>query len=136
MSYLYPPVVYLENDNFDSNYRLIPIVNPWNEKAMFDKVTIVMIQGDFCGFCTRMKPIFQEVANNLYTHMDFATIQIDQKDQTGLIQREALQNILKYEIPGVPVIVKIRKGETQDRIETYQGSHNVKELYEWCVRQS
>ena len=136
MSYLYPPVVYLENDNFDSNYRLIPIVNPWNENAMFDKVTIVMIQGDFCGFCTRMKPIFQEVANNLYTHMDFATIQIDQKDQTGLIQREALQNILKYEIPGVPVIVKIQKGETQDRIETYQGSHNVKELYEWCVKQS
>lgn len=134
MSHLYPPIIYLENDNFDSDNRLIPIVNPWNESPMFDRVTIVMVQGDFCGFCTRMKPVFQEVANELYTHMDFATIQIDQKDRTGLIQKDTLQRILKFDIPGVPVIVKIKKQDPQDIIDMYEGNHTVKELYDWCVR--
>lgn len=131
MTSLYPPIVYLENDNFDSNNKLRAIVNPFHEGPLFQNITIVLIQGDFCGFCNRFKPIFQKAANKLYPNIDFATIQIDQKDSTSQISNERLRAILQFEIPGVPVIVKFFKDTIMD---TYQGNHDFDEFFEWCTK--
>lgn len=39
------------------------------------KPTLVMVQGNFCGYCTQAKPDFQKLANNPY--FSVATVMID-----------------------------------------------------------
>ena len=51
--YLTKPIAYLTIKDFDSNGNLI------NPKLKDGKV-IIMIQANFCGYCTIAKPAFQE----------------------------------------------------------------------------
>jgi thiol-disulfide isomerase/thioredoxin len=128
---LLPPIFYLESDNFEGD-RLIPIVNQFSGGSLFDKKTIIMIQGNFCGYCTQFKPIFQEVANKLYTeNIDFATIQIDQKDQSAKISDDQLKYIIKTPIRGVPTIVKFQNGQ---HVSTYDGNQDYNDLYRWILQ--
>lgn len=62
-------VLYLEVDDFHSNGKLRPYVNE-------GKCTLLMAQGDFCGFCTKAKPAFQQLATNS-KDIVCATIRID-----------------------------------------------------------
>lgn len=55
MSYLLPPVIYLESKDFTSSGNL---------KHFKDRTCIVMIQANYCGHCTTAKPHFQKFAEN------------------------------------------------------------------------
>lgn len=62
------PVIYLEDSDFNADNSLqIAVGN--------GKPTVVMVQGAFCGYCTKAKPDFQQLAS--LNNLTCATIQID-----------------------------------------------------------
>ena len=64
-------VAYLEIQDFDSNGNLKPYVNN-------GKPTVIMGQGSFCGYCTKAKPAFEQLAK-LDDNIVAATILTDGK---------------------------------------------------------
>jgi thiol-disulfide isomerase/thioredoxin len=71
--YLTKPIAYLTIKDFDSNGNLI------NPKLKDGKV-IIMIQANFCGYCTIAKPAFQELAIDNQATFICVTIQGDGKE--------------------------------------------------------
>ena len=71
MKYLTTPVIYLKNEDFDKTGQLI---NPSIPK---DKPVIIMIQANYCGYCTMAKPDFQKFASKSNGKYVCATIQGD-----------------------------------------------------------
>jgi thiol-disulfide isomerase/thioredoxin len=69
--YLNRPIAYLEDDDFDSEGRLV------NPGIPDDLPVVVMLQANFCGFCTEAKTAFQEFANVNEGKVFCATIQGD-----------------------------------------------------------
>lgn len=63
---LLKPIVYLEESDLNSNGTL-----------KNGKPTLIMIQGNFCGFCNKAKPDYQKVGNKMHGKCTIATIQID-----------------------------------------------------------
>jgi thiol-disulfide isomerase/thioredoxin len=53
MSYLLPPVIYLESKDFTASGNL---------KHFKDKTCVIMVQATDCGHCTSAKPHFQNFA--------------------------------------------------------------------------
>lgn len=132
---LHSPIFYLEQDNFDTQFKLKPIQNPLLQTPtpLFHAYTIIMIQGNYCGYCTKLKPIFQQIANEVVVQtpdIHFATIQIDEQQTEKTISSTMLKNILQFDIPGVPVVVKFFQGRPMDM---YKGSHNKEELHQWIL---
>ena len=74
MSYLNKPVAYLQVTDFDDNGNLI------NPKIPKDIPVVIMAQGNFCGYCTKSKPDFQDFANQNQGKFFAATIQSDGKE--------------------------------------------------------
>jgi len=68
MLYLNTPIVYLENEDFDSKGQLFVKTN---------LPIVILIQASWCSYCTKVKPIFQEFANKTQGKIFCATIQID-----------------------------------------------------------
>ena len=72
------PVLYLHRDDFmkTSSGELI--------LKGFDKndIVVIMVQGGFCGYCTRAKPDYLEFASRMAKKSDVytCTIQIDNED--------------------------------------------------------
>jgi len=59
--YLYEPVAYLQDFDFDKDGNLS------NPQLLGDKLVVIMIQADFCGHCTHAKPEFQKFADSIAT---------------------------------------------------------------------
>lgn len=98
--YLYEPVAYLQNFDFDEEGNLI------NQQLLGDKLVIVMIQADFCGHCSIAKPDFQDfadaIAKSEYSNKIIpATIQGDGKEEGEPELRNRLATIFK-EFRGFP----------------------------------
>lgn len=55
MSYLLPPILYLESKDFTSSGNL---------KYFKNNTCVIMIQANYCNHCTDAKPHFQNFANN------------------------------------------------------------------------
>ena len=70
MKYLNTPIVYLEDQDFSSDGRLIADLPK-------DKPVVVMIQSTWCGYCTGSKPDFQKFADSHKGEVICATIQAD-----------------------------------------------------------
>jgi len=121
---LQEPVIYLEQSDFDQNLSV----------PALQGLSVLMIQGDFCGYCTQMKPIFQEVANNLHGKVNFVTIQVDSKyPNEKIFQNEKFVNaFVGTNLPGVPFIVKMIDGRVVPN-SNYQGNKDPRSLYEWIV---
>jgi len=116
-----PNVYYLENTEFDPDHRLI-----------IPGLAIVMVQGNYCGYCTQLKPIFQRVADELsQPGLIFATIQIDGA-QPGeqVFKTDALSRIIGQPLQGVPLIVKFYDGYP---VQSYSGGHSYEELKKWIL---
>lgn len=128
-----PNVYYLENTEFDSNYRLgSNLINRITGAPFFSGITIVMVQGVYCGYCTQFKPVFQQVADELTPQgIEFATIQVD-GEQVGeqIFKGDALTQILKQPLQGVPMIVKFYQGQP---IDQYQGERTYDGLKQWAL---
>lgn len=128
-----PNVYYLENTEFDSNYNLRSnLINKYTGAPFFSGITIVMVQGDYCGYCTQFKPHFQQVADELTPQgIDFATIQIDGKlPGEQIFTGDGLTNILKQPLQGVPLVVKFYQGRPVDQ---FMGEHTYGALKQWVL---
>lgn len=72
LNYLKPPVYYLKRNIFNSNGEFK------NISFFKNKLTIIFIHGDFCGYCKMAKPEFQKAADlNKNENVLFTSIQID-----------------------------------------------------------
>jgi len=121
-----PNVFYLEPSDFVNNRLTSRMINPMTGKPYFDGITVIMIQGVYCGYCTKFKPHFQAVANSMCKQgFEFATIQTDGKD--GPID---LESILGEPIMGVPLVVKFFNGIP---IAKYTGPHDAESLSHWIT---
>ena len=58
MSYLNKPIGCLQDFDFNAKGELI------NKDIDKNKTVIIMIQSNFCGYCTMAKPAFQKFAEN------------------------------------------------------------------------
>ena len=74
------------------------------------KPTLVMVQGNFCGYCTQAKPAFQKYANNNKGKVLCATIQGDGEIKGEKELGSRLQKI-KYGFRGYPDYVKYKGGK-------------------------
>jgi thiol-disulfide isomerase/thioredoxin len=128
-----PNVYYLENSDFDSNYRLVSnVFNPYTGHPFFSGLTIIMVQGNYCHYCTELKPKFQQVADNLSQQgIDFATIQID-SEQAGeqIFKTDALTYIIGKPLEGVPIVLKFYQGRV---VDMYTGDHDANALAQWIM---
>lgn len=109
-------VAYLEDGDITSDGKLKIHDN--------DKPVVIMLSGNFCGYCTKFKPEFQKVANKLNGKKVYtAMIVIDEQQKLG-------EELNKY-IPnfrGVPTVVIFKDGKYQ---ETYDGPRNSADLIEF-----
>jgi thiol-disulfide isomerase/thioredoxin len=86
-------VTYLEGSDINQDGSIKP-------HALTGKPIIVMVQGNFCGHCTRAKPAFAQFAKNPYCSC--MTVQID-GDEGDKAAGQALSAVNKS--PGVPVFL-------------------------------
>ena len=97
MKFLTPPIFYLESSDFDSNGN---ITNP---NINTDLPIFIMIQANYCGYCTMAKPEFQRFAKTFQNKVTCATIQADpvqpDPDMKNII------NIICPELTGFPTYV-------------------------------
>jgi thiol-disulfide isomerase/thioredoxin len=97
MKFLRSPIFYLESSDFDSDGN---IINPHiNTKLPI----FIMIQANFCGYCTMAKPEFQRFAEVFENQVTCATIQADsEKPDHGM---KNLISILCPELQGFPTYI-------------------------------
>ena len=118
MIYLQKPVAYLTDSDFDDNGNLI------NKKIPNDIPVVIMIQANFCGYCSHAKPAFQEFAIKHEGKVFSATIQGD-GTQPG--EKELMKKIKKIDpsFKGYPDYVGYKNGKL---IKVHTGGRNVSDL--------
>jgi len=104
MKYLYKPVAYLQASDFDSQGNLINPEIPKNVPV------VVMVQGNFCGYCTQAKPAFQQFAEQNNGRVFCATIQGDGQEEG---EPELQKKLSKFydDFQGYPHYVLYRGGK-------------------------
>lgn len=73
--YLNTPIHYLQDSDFNSKGMLC------NEKIPKDKPVLIMLQANFCSWCTKAKPDFQKFAEKYKDQVFCATIQGDGEEE-------------------------------------------------------
>lgn len=110
-------IIYLEIHDFTDDGKLKPYIN----KKL---PTIVMVQGNFCGYCTMSKPAFQELANSNNNKFVCCTIKIDGEKS----EQELAKLIPKWDknYIGVPCYLGFnKKGEY---VKSHDGGRDKKSL--------
>jgi thiol-disulfide isomerase/thioredoxin len=74
------PIRHLRVDDINSRGE---VINPIISK---NKPFVVMVQGNFCGFCSMAKPAFQQFAKKYENRVTTGTVQIDGQDQSVVHQ--------------------------------------------------
>jgi thiol-disulfide isomerase/thioredoxin len=105
MAFNSPYVYHLEESDFDTQGRLVSdLINPETGRPYFSGTTLVLIQSPGCGHCTRLKPTYQQIANEL-TDVELATI-----DTSLFTNKKLVEAVVGHPIQGVPLLVKMRGG--------------------------
>jgi thiol-disulfide isomerase/thioredoxin len=118
MLFLNKPVAYLQNDDFDKKGNLI------NSSIPKNKPVIIMIQANFCGYCTKSKPDFQNFADKNSGKYFFATIQGD-GTQPGEKELGERLEIIHPKFRGFPSYVGYKNGKF---IKVHEGGRDEKSL--------
>jgi thiol-disulfide isomerase/thioredoxin len=113
--YLNKPVAYLTNGDISDEGKLVSQNKP----------ALIMLQANFCGFCTVAKPAFQQVADE-YTKKGLfcATIQGDGKEPDEPVSMVKIKKMCP-QFKGYPTYVGRRVGG--DWIE-HQGGRDVESI--------
>ncbi len=119
MSYFDETIAYLEDEDFTSDGKL---------KLKPGKPVVIMIQGDFCGYCKQMKPAFQGMAKKMRGKVMCATIQID-GDESEKKLAKRLSKILPVDYKGVPMVVSFNGGNFG---KEYKGDRGEASLVEFA----
>ena len=70
-----------------------------------------MIQANFCGHCTKAKPDFQKLANDMNGQVFFATIQGDGKEAGEPVKNDKFQAITNGKFVGFPTYSMYKNGQ-------------------------
>jgi thiol-disulfide isomerase/thioredoxin len=116
------PIGYLQVTDFDANGNL---VNPELPK---DRNILIMIQANFCGFCTKAKPDFQNLAND--GEIVCLTIQADGEEKGEKELGEILRK-LDPSFRGFPHYVLYREGK---RVATHDGGRSKEDLKDFAMK--
>lgn len=69
---------------------------------------VVLIQGNFCGYCTAMKPHYQALAE-MYPDIRFMTVQVDGPNpEFG--DGKLVQQLVQDDVNGIPYVRKFHNG--------------------------
>ena len=107
-------VAYLEREDFDGQGRFIV---PVKQNKM-----IVMLQGNFCGYCTQAKPAYANFARN-NPNVLVATIQIDGNQNEQVLGKLITGSLPDYQ--GVPHYIAFKNGKY---IKTHTGGRDERSL--------
>jgi len=88
--YLLPPIIYLEPKDFTDNLNL---------KNFKKKICVVMVQANYCGYCTSAKNDFQQFATS-NKNVVCLTMQCDEESNGEKLLKIAKQ--LKPKFAGFP----------------------------------
>ena len=112
-------VAYLQDSDFDIKVNII-------NKNIPDNIPIViMLQAEFCGYCTKAKPAFQEFADNNKDKIYCATIQGDGKEKGESELGKRLSKIYKG-FGGYPTYVGYKNKKSVYKI--HDGGRDVKSI--------
>jgi thiol-disulfide isomerase/thioredoxin len=134
MNFDTPYIYYLETSDFTPQHTLSQLVHPISGAPICGETVIVMIQGNFCGYCTKFKPVFQSLATQMSSpgQLDFATIQTDGSELGERGFNPALiQAIIGQPLDGVPTLVKLKKGQAP---QVYKGKMDANSVSRWISR--
>jgi hypothetical protein len=97
-------IIFLDNNDFNQNTLVgsdgKPVSGNW----------VCMVQGSFCGFCTKAKPDFVNAKNMVGNAATFCTIKID-GDASEKALGNNLTNIIGQKMSGVPAFVLFKNGK-------------------------
>jgi hypothetical protein len=112
-------VPYLEGSDIVSAKKI-------NPNILQGKSAVIMLQGDFCGYCTMAKPEFQSFFNDMKDKIFIGTIQID----GGSSDKEANQ---KLQIPtqGVPAYLGFDKNG--NFVKIHEGKRDSSSLKQFAM---
>ncbi len=125
MSYFDETIAYLEDEDFTPDGKL---------KLKPGKPVVIMIQGDFCGYCKQMKPAFQGMAKKTRGKVMCATIQTD-GDESEKKLAKRISAILPKDskgvsiYKGVPMVVAFKGGNFA---KEYKGDRGEQSLVEFA----
>ena len=118
------PIAYLENDDFDSDGKLIAQDIPAN------KPVFIMIQSTMCGHCVSAKPAFQEFADKHAADIFCATIHVDGKRASERDLKSKLQKI-NPKILGYPDFSVFKNGKL---VANYSGKRDAQSFFEFVQK--
>ena len=120
MEYLPPPVVYLDNNDFDDKGNIV---------LKSDMPVFIMIQAVFCHHCTTAKPEFYKLSKEMNNKIIFATIQGDSNKDEVVALKKKIKNICPN-FYGFPSYVLHHKGKKIP----YDGNRQSKALKEFLEK--
>lgn len=110
---------YLEKSDFNPDMSL-------KSNVANGRQSLVMVQGNFCGYCTQAKPAFQSFAQH-NKNVNSYTIQIDsEKELANIIPK------LYKGYRGVPIYMKFSSDGRY--ISTHEGGRDEKSLHEFMSK--
>lgn len=108
-------VLYLEEEDIDENGNLV----------LPGKV-IVMVQGNFCGYCTQAKPAYDTLATAYKNSgVTFATLQVDGTPSEKKANEKLKRGVKSGEIRGVPTFILYNNGKI---VSIHRGGRDVQSL--------
>lgn len=109
MKQLHTPVIYLETKDIAQN-RI----------RGHQGHGVLLVQGDFCGYCTKLKPHYQHLAQEFFPR-HFFTIQVDSSShgEQGFSNGELVTQFVHEPVQGIPYLRKVRNGKAVG--EAYHG---------------
>jgi thiol-disulfide isomerase/thioredoxin len=126
-------VIHLDQNSFDSRGNLKSNQKNAYGNKLFSGPTVVMLQGNFCHYCTEFKPAFAQVAQELARYGDFATIQIDSNEPNKQLFKNGntVNKILGFETQGVPIVQRFYQGKPWGG--PYNGPRDADNLRDWVL---
>jgi len=100
MSYLLPPIVYLESKDFTPSGHL---------RTFKDKTCIIMVQANWCGACKNAKPAYQSFASKAKNVVCLA-IEEDEENPDNSKRLDLIKKI-KPSFEGFPDYLLYKKGK-------------------------
>jgi thiol-disulfide isomerase/thioredoxin len=119
--YLNKPVAYLQDSDVDDEGNLI------NPDIPSDIPVVVILQANFCGYCTQAKPAFQDFANANEGKVFCATVQGDGTEE-GEANLSKKLNKMKESFRGYPDYVLYLNGKKVDKEITGRGVSDLRDF--------
>jgi thiol-disulfide isomerase/thioredoxin len=112
-------VIYLEDDDFSNDGKFLHDT---------DKHVIILIQANYCGYCTQIKPAYKELAKNLGKKFVFCTVQMDGNEKGASLLADKLRNFIPN-FNGVPMVVSYKNNRFN---KEYQGDRSLISMTAFC----